>query len=138
MSLATDLTGTYTSNNSSFGTIHITVDDSGSVTGSWDGLNWVDMDRQASVPSTPLVTGSLAYFSPGDDHGSGANYLVAIAKGSLPSPSSPGFNWMFAVTVSMYREVNSTGTFTAVVTFMRDGVGNSHQVSSYIVLFTKS
>jgi hypothetical protein len=137
MSLNTDLSGTYTSNNSNFGTIQITVDDSGWVTGSWNGLNWVDMGRQANVASTPITPGSLAYFSPGDNN-EGANYIVATAKGSLPSPSVPGFTWMFAVTVSMYREVNSTGPFTAVVTFMRDGVGNSHQVSPFTVLFTKS
>jgi hypothetical protein len=138
MSLATDLFGTYTSNNPSFGSIQITVDDSGSVTGTWNDLKWVDGNITVTVYQTPIAGGSLAYNSPGDNYAGGADYLVVIAKGSLPSPSSPGFTWMFVVTVSMYREVNSTGPFTAVVTLMRDGVGNSHDVSSSPVLFTKS
>lgn len=142
MSLATDLSGTYTSNDPRFGTIQITVDDFGWVTGVWKGVNWTATGGQQVPPTDAAIApGSFAYYSAGDNGGDGANYLVITGRGTLPSPASPGYTWNFAVSVSMYREINTSGSpppFTAVVTLMRDDSGNSHQVTGYNVLFTKS
>ncbi len=141
MSLATDLSGTYTANDTRFGTIQISVDDFGWVTGTWKGVNWTEGGLTISAPDATIAPGSFAYYSPGEGLSAGANYLVITARGSLPSPSTAGYTWMFTISVSMYREVQngtSTGSFTAVVTLMRDGIGNSHHVDAFTVLFTKS
>lgn len=139
MSLATDLSGTYTASDARFGTIQMTVDDFGWVTGTWSGVNWSTGSFQVSAPNVPITTGSFAYYSKGDGLSGGANYLVVSGRGSLPSPSSPGDTWIFSISVLMYREVQngtSTGPFTAVITLMRDDIGNAHQVNASTLVFT--
>ncbi len=139
MSLATDLSGTYTASSPQFGTIQITVDDFGWVTGVWNGVNWSTGSYQVSVPVVSIAPGSFAYYSKGDGLGGGANYLAITGRGTVMSPSSPGDTWNIAISVLMYREVHngtSTGPFTAVVTLMRDDIGNAHQVNASTITFT--